>query len=54
MIVSDPERSCSSNKPVGGADNKQTDVVRNKPEKTAYISRRRATTGFTKRSGEEP
>ena len=40
VIVSDPERSCSSNKPVGGADNKQTDVVRNKPEKTAYISRR--------------
>ena len=39
VIVSDPERS-SSNKPVGGADNKQTDVVRNKPEKTAYISRR--------------
>ena len=27
MIVSYPERSCSSNKPVGGADNKQTDVV---------------------------
>ena len=40
VIVSYPERSCSSNKPVGGADNKQTDVVRNKPEKTAYISRR--------------
>ena len=40
VIVSYPGRSCSSNKPVGGADNKQTDVVRNKPEKTAYISRR--------------
>ena len=27
VIVSYPGRSCSSNKPVGGADNKQTDVV---------------------------
>ena len=40
VIVWDPERSCSSNKPVGGAENKQTDVLRNKPEKTADVSRR--------------